>query len=101
MPRPRCTAARASSSGSRPADDFEARRGCTGLEAIEVARRQGARFFELRTAALLAAAWHDRGRTDEALALIRPLAEAFPEASDSPDVTAARELIRRLDPDRP
>ncbi len=64
--------------------------------AIEVARRQQARFFELRSATALARSWHARGRTDDARALLQPLFQSFTEGRDTPDLIAAGELLRDL-----
>jgi serine/threonine protein kinase/tetratricopeptide (TPR) repeat protein len=64
--------------------------------AIEVARRQRARFFELRSATALARSWHARGRTDDARSLLQPLVDRFTEGRDAPDLIAAGELLRDL-----
>jgi class 3 adenylate cyclase/tetratricopeptide (TPR) repeat protein/predicted Ser/Thr protein kinase len=62
------------------------------LRAIDVARAQRARTFELRAAVDLARAWHADGRVEDASALLRPLVEAFGDAGGA-DLEAARALL--------
>ena len=68
------------------------------LHSIAVARRQQARYFEIRTATLLARAWDERGRRDDARGLLGPLVASFTTADESPDLVDARDLLRHLDP---
>ena len=49
------------------------------LKAIEVARTQQARSWELRAAASLASLWQAQGRKDEAFALLNPIYHWFTE----------------------
>ncbi len=66
------------------------------LRSIAVAQAQRARYFEVRTATLLADAWSRRGRVAEARDLLVPLVAGFADGDDSRDLIAARTLIGRL-----
>jgi predicted ATPase len=61
-----------------------------------LSRRQGARAWELRTATDLAALLADRGRSDNAAALLRPVYAQFVEGLDTPDLKAAERLLATL-----
>jgi DNA-binding response OmpR family regulator/class 3 adenylate cyclase/tetratricopeptide (TPR) repeat protein len=63
------------------------------LEAIEIARRQGARLLELRAAASLARAYLARNRRDAADAVLGPVLGRFPRRSDYHEIKAARALL--------
>jgi len=64
--------------------------------AIEVARAQGARLWELRASVSFAALrWRQRKR-DAALAIVDPVLSHFPDDLDAPDLVAARALRARL-----
>ncbi|TCZ66003.1 adenylate/guanylate cyclase domain-containing protein [Roseicella aquatilis] len=65
--------------------------------ALEVARAQGARLWELRAATSLARLWHDRGRPGEARDLLAPVLGWFTEGLAWRDLAEARELLRALD----
>lgn len=60
--------------------------------ALEVARRQGARWFELRAAVDLARVWAENGRTPQARDLVARALAPFTAAPDLPDLRAARAL---------
>jgi len=62
------------------------------LKAIDVARHQHARSFELRAATDLATLWHARGRGEDALQLIGPIHDWFAEGHDTQDLRRAREV---------
>ena len=64
--------------------------------AIDIARQQSARLFELRAASSLARIWSSRGRRAEALELLRPPLGRFVDESDIPDVREARALLEEL-----
>jgi tetratricopeptide (TPR) repeat protein len=64
--------------------------------ALAVARRQDARFWELRTATTLARLWRDRGCCREARDLLSPVCEWFGEGLELPDLKIARSLIDEL-----
>ncbi len=65
-------------------------------DALQISRRQGARFAELRAATSLARLLRDRGRRNEARALLRPLYDWFTEGFDTVDLKEARELLEDL-----
>lgn len=67
------------------------------LQSIELARRQAALAWELRTATNLAAMWSTQGRHEEAHALLAPVYARFTEGFESADLQAARELLDRLE----
>ncbi|CAA9280010.1 MAG: Adenylate cyclase / Guanylate cyclase, partial [uncultured Acetobacteraceae bacterium] len=69
--------------------DFEA--------ATALARRQGARLWELRAAAGLARMWRDQGRRAEAYDLLAPVYASFTEGFGLPDLAEARALLGDLD----
>jgi tetratricopeptide (TPR) repeat protein len=64
---------------------------------LECARRQEARFWELRAAQSLAKSWHARRRHAEAQQLLAPIHGAFSDGFDFPDLQDAKELLVRLD----
>ena len=66
--------------------------------AIEVARAQGARMWELRAATALARLWRDRGRRGEARDLLAPILGWFTEGFGRSDLSAARALLAELGP---
>jgi class 3 adenylate cyclase/tetratricopeptide (TPR) repeat protein len=61
-------------------------------DAIDVARRQGARSLELRAATTLATLWRTLGRFDEARGLIEPVYSWFNEGTDTADLRRARDV---------
>jgi class 3 adenylate cyclase/tetratricopeptide (TPR) repeat protein len=65
-------------------------------QAIDVARRQGARMWELRAATALAQLWQDCGKGGEARTLLAPISEWFSEGFDTRDLQDARGLLARL-----
>ena len=64
--------------------------------AVEVARRQGARSFELRAAMSLARLWADRGECRKAHDLLAAVYHWFTEGLDTPDLIDAKELLDAL-----
>ncbi len=70
------------------------------LQALEVARRQSARFFELRAATSLARWWRGRGKRNEARELLAPVRGWFTEGFDTADLKDARRLLDELAAER-
>jgi tetratricopeptide (TPR) repeat protein len=68
------------------------------LRALEVARTQKARLFELRAASSLARLWRDQGRREEARTTLEPVYGWFTEGFDMPDLVDARLLLESLKP---
>ena len=66
------------------------------LEAIEVARSQQARSWELRAAASLARLWKAQGRKGEAFTLLNSIYDWFTEGFDSADLRDAKTLLNQL-----
>jgi adenylate cyclase len=61
--------------------------------ALQIARQQGTRFYELRASSSLAARWRANGETDRATALLTPLLASFEDAPDQADLVYARSLL--------
>jgi class 3 adenylate cyclase/predicted ATPase len=66
------------------------------LRAIEAARRQTARSWELRAATSLARFLRDQGKPDESRALLAPLYAWFTEGFDTRDLQDAKALLEEL-----
>jgi tetratricopeptide (TPR) repeat protein len=64
--------------------------------ALEVARSQHARFYELRAATSLARLLRDQGRRDEARALLQPVYAWFTEGFDTAPLKEAKALLEEL-----
>ena len=65
-------------------------------EALTVARRQRAKFWELRAATSLARLWQWQGRNDEAVELLLPVYDWFTEGFDTRDLKEAKALLDEL-----
>jgi predicted ATPase len=65
-------------------------------QAIAVARRQSARFWELRAATSLARLWRDQGKRKQASDLLAPIYGWFTEGFDTPDLKEAEALLEQL-----
>jgi class 3 adenylate cyclase/predicted ATPase len=65
-------------------------------ESLNLARSQGARSLELRTAFSRATAYHDQGRGAEALETLSPILDWFTEGFATGDLVAANDLRARL-----
>jgi predicted ATPase len=65
-------------------------------QAIEVARWQRARSWELRATTSLARLWQGQGRTDEARELLAQIYGWFSEGFDTPDLKDAKALLDEL-----
>jgi predicted ATPase len=65
-------------------------------QALAVARRQSAKFWELRAATSLARLWRDRGKREEARELLAPVYGWFTEGFDTRDLKDAKALLDEL-----
>jgi class 3 adenylate cyclase/predicted ATPase len=80
---------------ARPAPDrFKAER-CL-VQALEVARGQEAKFWELRSASALARLWSSEGRQTEALSLVGPVYGWFTEGFDTLELRSTKALMAEL-----
>lgn len=61
--------------------------------ALEVARKQGAKLWELRAAIDCARLWQEQGRTGEAVSLLRPVQDSINDGNCPADRTMAQELL--------
>jgi predicted ATPase len=75
-------------------DDAEAE--ASFHKAIEVARRQQAKSWELRAAISLARLWQKQGRTDEAGQVLGQVYGWFAEGFDTPDLKEAKALLDEI-----
>jgi len=66
------------------------------VEALEVARNQEAKFWELRAASALARLWLSEGRRSEARSLIAPVYGWFTEGFDTLELKSAKALVAEL-----
>jgi predicted ATPase len=65
-------------------------------EALDVARRQSAKSFELRAATSLARLWQQQARREEARDLLAPIYDWFTEGFDTQDLKDAKALLEQL-----
>jgi predicted ATPase len=65
-------------------------------QALEVARCQSAKSFELRAAMSLARLWRDQGKVQQARELLAPVYGWFTEGFDTRDLKEARALLGEL-----
>ena len=66
------------------------------VKALEVARAQGARWWELRSAHSLARLWHHQGKRREARDLLEPLVAWFTEGFNTRDLKEALALLAEM-----
>ncbi len=64
--------------------------------ALQIAREQGARSWELRAATSLARFWCDTGKRRQALELLKPIYDWFTEGFDTTDLKDAKALLETL-----
>jgi predicted ATPase len=69
-------------------------------KAIEVARRQQAKSWELRATVSLSRLWQEQGRIDEARQMLAEIYGWFTEGFDTPDLKEARAVLEGLSQDR-
>jgi len=65
-------------------------------QALDSARRQQAKWLELRTAVSLSRLWQQQGKRVEARALLAPINGWFTEGFDTTDLREARALLEEL-----
>jgi predicted ATPase len=65
-------------------------------QALSVAQRQSARFWELRASTNLARLWRDQGKRDDARELLAPVYGWFTEGFDTRDLKEAKALLDEL-----
>jgi predicted ATPase len=65
-------------------------------QAIDVAQRQSAKFWELRAAISLARLWREQGKRDPARDLLAPVYGWFAEGFDTPVLKEAKTLLAEL-----
>ena len=92
--RPSCTASRANCTWPRPPTKAAAE-DCF-RRAIETARRQQSRAWELRATMSLARLWQRQGRRDEAQAALAAVYGTYTEGFTTPDLMDARTLLESL-----
>jgi class 3 adenylate cyclase/tetratricopeptide (TPR) repeat protein len=66
-------------------------------QSLTIARRQQARWWELRAAISLAEHFRDEGRYAEASSVLKPVYDWFTEGFDTSDLRHAKELLDQLD----
>jgi len=64
--------------------------------AVEVARRQRAKSWELRATVSLCRLWQKQGRMDEARQMLAEIYGWFTEGFDTPDLQEAKALLEEL-----
>ena len=74
----------------------EAKAEASFCRAIQVARRQQARSWELRATVSLCRLWRQQGRVDEARQMLSEVYGWFTEGFDTPDLQEARTLLSAL-----
>jgi predicted ATPase len=65
-------------------------------QALDVARRQEAKSWELRAAMSLSRLWRQQDKRDDARALLAPIYDWFSEGFDTADLQEARALLEEL-----
>jgi predicted ATPase len=64
--------------------------------ALDIARHQQAKSFELRTATSLARLWQQQGKRQDAYDLLAPIYVWFTEGFDTADLQDAKALLEAL-----
>jgi hypothetical protein len=66
------------------------------VHSLDIARRQGAKAWELRTATTLASFYRPAGRFHEARAVLEPALKHFSQGAKTRDVRAAAKVLSEL-----
>ena len=66
------------------------------LKAIEIAKAQNAKIWELHASVSLARLWRRQNRSNDARALLTPICDWFTEGLKTPDVKTAKSLLAEL-----
>ncbi len=66
------------------------------LKAVEIARRQQAKSFELRAVMSLARLWQQQGKKTEARQMLAEIYNWFTEGFDTADLQEAKALLEEL-----
>ena len=66
------------------------------LQALDVARQQGALYWELRCTTSLASLWHNQSRKQEARALLSTVYDRFTEGFETADLRSAKAVLDLL-----
>ena len=69
------------------------------IQAMEKAKSQGARSFQLRAATRLARLWHDRGEKERSRDILVPVYDTFTEGFDTFDLKEAERLLEESAPE--
>jgi predicted ATPase len=77
-------------------DEAESEAEASFHKAIEVARRQQAKSWELRATVSLCRLWQKQGRGDEAQQILAEIYTWFTEGFDTPDLQEAKALLEEL-----
>jgi predicted ATPase len=85
----------ATAAGLRPVVPEEAEACCR--QAVNIARRQGAKVLELRAVMSLSRLWRQQGKRAEARPLLAEIYGRFTEGFDSDDVQEAKRLLETID----
>jgi predicted ATPase len=78
-----------------PERDVEKAQACFE-RALDIARRQRAKSWELRAAMSMARLWRDQGKRDDARDLLAPVYGWFTEGFDTLDLKEAKALLDEL-----
>jgi hypothetical protein len=66
------------------------------LQALDLARAQSARYFELRAATALARLWQEQGKVRDGYDLLAPVYGWLTEGLDTPHLRVAKALLEEL-----
>jgi predicted ATPase len=80
----------------RQADPDAAQAEACFQQALDIARRQEAKSWELRAATSLARLWQSQGKRQDAYDLLAPVYEWFTEGFDTADLIEAKVLLDEL-----